>query len=137
MINLGSKRKVLIVDDEEKFTRFLKLNFHHTGQYTAEVVNDAANAISAADRFSPDVILLDVMMPGMDGGEVASRLHATEKFKNTPILFLTAAIKKQEVTARHGVVGGIRFLAKPIEFQDVLDEIEKECQECRTKHVEQ
>lgn len=124
---MTSKKRVLIVDDEPGFTRLLKLNLHHTGRYMAEVVNDAAEAVQVAERFGPDIILLDVMMPGLDGGEVADRLHAVPRFRNTPIIFLTAAVKKQEIAAHGGRCGGIPFVAKPIEFQDVVAHIENEC----------
>ncbi len=124
---MTSKKRVLIVDDEPGFTRLLKLNLHQTGRYTAEVVNVAAEAVEVAQRFTPDIVLLDVMMPGMDGGEVADRLHAVPKLRNTPIIFLTAAVKKQEVEATGGMRGGIPFVAKPIEFQEVLSRIEKVC----------
>lgn len=122
-----SKTRVLIVDDEPGFTRLLKLNFHHTGRYMAEVVNDATEAVHAAERFSPDVVLLDVMMPGLDGSEVADRLHAMPRFHNLPIVFLTAAVKKQEVASRGGMCGGIPFVAKPVEFQEVLHHVEAAC----------
>ena len=122
-----AKKRILIVDDEPGFTRLLKLNLHHTGRYMAEVVNDSAGAVEAADRFAPDIILLDVMMPGLDGGEVASRIHARPRLRDTPILFLTAAVRKQELALTKGTIGGIPFLAKPIEFQDVISHIEKEC----------
>lgn len=121
------KKRILIVDDEPGFTRLLKLNLHHTGRYMAEVVNDSRGAVEAADRFAPDIILLDVMMPGLDGGEVANRIHARPRLRNTPILFLTAAVKKQELAVTRGTIGGIPFLAKPIEFQEVIAQIEKEC----------
>src|SRR2546423_519190 len=107
---LTSKTKVLIVDDEPSFTRLLKLNFHHTGRYMAETVNDATEAVQVAERFAPDIVLLDVMMPGLDGSEVADRLHALPRFHNLPIIFLTAAVKKQEVASRGGVCGGIPFV---------------------------
>ena len=126
-LKIMNKRRVLIVDDEPSYTRLLKLNLHHTGRYTAEVVNDAFEAVPVADRFCPDIILLDVMMPGLDGGEVASRIHALPKLRDTPIMFLTAAIKKNELAARGGICGGIPFVAKPIDFQDVLEHIEAEC----------
>jgi CheY-like chemotaxis protein len=127
MMTMPAKKRVLIVDDEPGFTRLLKLNFHHTGRYAAEVVNDASAAVEVAQRFVPDIILLDVMMPGMDGGEVANRIHALPTLQNTPILFLTAAIKKQELAANKGLCGGIPFMCKPVEFQDVVEHIEKQC----------
>jgi len=66
-------------------------------------------------------------MPGMDGGEVATRIHAMPKFRDTPIVFLTAAVKRQELSEHEGRCGGIPFVAKPIEFQEVLQHVEREC----------
>ncbi len=123
---MTAKKRVLIIDDEASFTRLLKLNLHHTGRYTAETVNDPAQALAVAREFSPDVILLDVMMPSMDGGEVATRLQASPKLKQTPIVFLTAAIKKNEITSHQGCIGGLPFIAKPVDFQEVVDCIEKQ-----------
>ena len=124
---LTSKKRVLIVDDEPGFTRLLKLNLHHTGRYTAEVVNDATQAVRTAQTSAPDIVLLDVMMPGMDGSEVANRLHSMPRFEKIPIIFLTAAVKKQEVESRDGQCGGVPFIAKPVEFQEVVRQIEKAC----------
>lgn len=131
---LTTKKRVLIVDDEPGFTRLLKLNLHHTGRYMAEVVNDAMEAVHVAERFVPDVVLMDVMMPGLDGSEVADRLHANPRFHNVPIIFLTAAVKKQEVAARGGMCGGIPFVAKPVEFQEVLSHIDTACGSSRMDH---
>src|SRR5687767_8628121 len=124
---LTAKKRVLIVDDEPGFTRLLKFNFHHTGRYIAEVVINASYAVHVAERFAPDVVLMDVMMPGLDGSEVADRIHAVPKFRDVPIIFLTAAVKRQEVASRGGMCGGIPFVAKPVEFQEVLTHIEKAC----------
>jgi DNA-binding response OmpR family regulator len=123
---MTTKRRVLIIDDEASFTRLLKLNLHHTGRYTAEVVNDATKALAVARGFSPDVILLDVMMPSMDGGELAARMQANPKLKETPIVFLTAAVKRNEISSHQGCIGGLPFIAKPVDFQEVVDCIEKQ-----------
>lgn len=76
--------------------------------------------MAAAEEFQPDLILLDVMMPGIDGGELASRFQAHPKLKSVPIVFLTAAATKAEVYARGGKVGGLPFLAKPVELSEVV-----------------
>ena len=120
------KKRVLIIDDEASFTRLLKLNLHHTGRYTAETVNDPAQALVVAREFSPDVILLDVMMPSMDGGELATRIQSSSKLKQIPIVFLTAAIKKNEIASHQGCIGGLPFIAKPVDFQEVVECIEKQ-----------
>ena len=122
----SAKKRVLIIDDEASFTRLLKLNLHHTGHYTAETVNDPTKALAVAREFLPDVILLDVMMPSMDGGEVAARMQASPKLKETPIVFLTAAVKRNEIASHQGCIGGLPFIAKPVDFQEVVDGIEKQ-----------
>jgi CheY-like chemotaxis protein len=72
------------------------------------------------------LILLDVMMPGIDGGELASRFQENPKFKKVPIVFLTAAATKAEVYARGGKVGGLPFLAKPVELSEVVACLKKQ-----------
>jgi CheY-like chemotaxis protein len=88
-------------------------------------VNDPAQAVAAAREFVPDVILLDVMMPGMDGGEVAAHIQANAKLKKTPIVFLTAAVRKGEVESHEGHIGGLPFIAKPVDMDEVVGCIEK------------
>jgi DNA-binding response OmpR family regulator len=114
------KKRILIVDDEASITRLLKLNLEQTNDYIVRGENDATLALSAAEEFDPHLILLDVMMPNLDGGEVASRIQANPKLKNVPIVFLTAAATKGEVYARGGRVGGLPFLAKPVEVSEVI-----------------
>jgi two-component system, OmpR family, response regulator len=114
------KKRILVVDDEASITRLLKLNLEQTNDYTVRAENDATLALAAAEQFEPHLILLDVMMPGLDGGELASRLQASPKLKKVPIVFLTAAATKGEVYARGGKVGGLPFLAKPVELSEVI-----------------
>jgi CheY-like chemotaxis protein len=123
---MTARKRILIVDDEQSFTRLLQLNLHHTGRYTAKTVNNPVEALAAAKEFSPHVILMDVMMPGLDGGELASRIHDSPQLRDTPIIFLTAAVRRSEVASREGLVGNLPFIAKPIEFQEVVECIEKQ-----------
>jgi CheY-like chemotaxis protein len=114
------KKRILVVDDEASITRLLKLNLEQTKDYVVRTENDATLALAAAEEFQPDLILLDVMMPGLDGGELASCFQASPKLKEVPIVFLTAAATKAEVYARGGRVGGLPFLAKPVEMAEVI-----------------
>jgi len=82
--------------------------------------NNSRMALAAAEEFHPDLILLDVVMPGMDGGDLASRLEASPQLKGVPIVFLTAAATKQEASARGGRIGGLPFLAKPVNTAEVV-----------------
>src|ERR1035437_8833345 len=105
------KKRILAVDDQASNTRLLKLYLERTNDYVVREENDAKTALSAAEEFQPHLILLDVMMPGMDGGELAACFQANPKLKAVPIVFLTAAVTKREVTAGGGEGGGGPFLA--------------------------
>ena len=114
------KKNILVVDDQPHNTRLLKLYLEQTNAYVVMEENDPKAALAAAEKFQPHLILLDVMMPGMDGGELASRMQASPKLKGVPIVFLTAAVTKGEVEAKGGQLGGFPFLAKPVVLAEVL-----------------
>jgi|ERR1051326_6968827 CheY-like chemotaxis protein len=118
-------KKILIVDDESSITRLLKLNLEKKGHFVVRTENLGAQCVPAAREFRPDFILLDVMMPDMDGGEVIAHLKADPLLKDIPVVFLTAAVKKEEVQARDGMIGGFPYLAKPLDMRGVLSAIEK------------
>jgi len=113
-------KRILIVDDEVGAARLLKLNLEQTQRYVVRVENVATGALAAAEQFQPDLILLDVMMPGQDGGELASCFQSSPQLKDVPIVFFTAAAKKREVVAHGGRISGLPFLAKPASFPEVV-----------------
>ncbi len=114
------KKRILVVDDQAQNTRLLKLYLEQTNDYVVREENDAKRALSAAEEFQPHLILLDVVMPGMDGGELAVCFQASPKLKAVPIVFLTSAVTKGEVEAGGGRVGGYPFLAKPVVLPEVV-----------------
>ncbi len=81
--------------------------------------------LAVAKEFRPDLILLDVIMPGMSGGDVAFRIKQDVSLKNTPIVFLTAAATKEDTTSREGTIGGHPFLSKPVSVKDLIACIEE------------
>jgi CheY-like chemotaxis protein len=119
------KKRILIVDDEVGFTRLLRLNLGCTGHYTVWAVNNAMETWQAVHEIHPDLILLDVMMPGLDGGDIAAQLRADPKTKNIPIIFVTGAVRRNEVSHHHGLIGGLTYLAKPVELTELIDCIER------------
>jgi CheY-like chemotaxis protein len=119
------KKRVLLVDDEASFTRLMKLNLEANGAYDVRVENDGRKAVAAARSFRPDLVFLDVIMPDADGGEIAAAFRADPTLKNTPIVFLTAVVSKNEVIQHGDVIGGQMFLAKPVSVEDVKRTIEK------------
>lgn len=120
-----NKKRILIVDDEPSITQLLRLNLEKTGHYTVHTENIAERVMGTLHEFNPDLILLDVMMPGMDGGQLASKIQAVREFRHTPIVFLTAAVKQAEVDARDGMIGGFPYIAKPLNVRGVISVIEK------------
>lgn len=121
---MTTKKKILLVDDEAIITRTLKTFLEGTGAYEVRAENRATKAVQAAREFKPDLILLDVVMPDLEGGEVAALLRADEALKQTPIVFLTALVQRREVRKSGGEIGGFPFIAKPIEPNIVIEVIE-------------
>jgi CheY-like chemotaxis protein len=119
------KKRILVVDDEPGITRMLKLNLEQTGEFVVQVENAALHALTAALAFQPDLILLDVLMPGVDGGQLAAHFQASPRLEKVPIIFLTAAATKQEVNSHGGQIGGLEFLAKPVDMSEVVASIQK------------
>jgi CheY-like chemotaxis protein len=114
------KKRILAVDDRATNTRLVRLCLEQTNEYVVREENNAKAALAAAEEFHPHLILLDVMMPGLDGGELAARFQANPKLKAVPIVFLTAAITKEEVKASDGKLGGYPFLAKPVVLAEMV-----------------
>ena len=117
---MNHRKRVLIVDDERSITRLIRLNLEQTGAYQVLEENSASHALTAAREFEPDVILLDVLMPALDGGNLASRIQQSPGLGRVPIVFLTAAVTKDEVESHHGMIGGLPFLAKPVDTAELL-----------------
>ena len=119
------KRRILIIDNEASFTSLLKVNLEDTGMYDVWVESRGEWGLAAAREFKPDLILLDVVIPDKDGGDVASQIKADQRVKNTPIVFLTAAVTKEEVDSEGGIIAGHPFIAKPVSVVELMDCIEK------------
>ena len=119
------KKKVLIIDDESAFTNIVKLTLEGKGTYEVQVENDPRNAIAAARKFWPDIIILDVVMPQLDGGEVHTQFRADPVLRHTPIIFLTAIVRQKEVDEHNGMIGGSFYLAKPVSADDLVAAIEQ------------
>jgi CheY-like chemotaxis protein len=121
---LGEKRRILIVDNNRDSTRLVKILLERTGRYLVLEENDASKAHQSARNFRPDVILLDIVMPETDGGEVAAQIQADPELQRTPIIFLTALVTKAE--AKTGLrIQGHPFLAKPISIPELIKGIEE------------
>jgi CheY-like chemotaxis protein len=109
------KSKILIVDDDIGLSKLVQIVLEKTRLYQTRVENHSQNALAAASEFRPDVILLDVDMPGLDGGEVARQIRNNSSLRDTPIVFFTSLVSPSEAGQTMVSRGGENFLAKPVE----------------------
>ncbi len=119
-----NNQRILIVDDEPNISGLVRFHLEKTQRFTVRVENRSARALSVAREFQPDIILLDVDMPGKDGGQVACEIEADPVLSVVPILFLTSLISNAESGASVKVLAGQRFLAKPVGASVLVDAVD-------------
>ena len=108
------KPKIIIVDDDETLNELVRVNLQPRG-YEVKSVSNGQEAIRLTSEYHPDLIILDVMMPGMDGYEVCQKIRKTT---DTPILFLTAKGREQDLV-RGFEVGGDDYVRKPFSIREL------------------
>ena len=116
-------KRILIIDDDPGITRGIKHNLEATGAYQVYHENHAVVAVQTARSLLPDLILLDTVMPGMHGREVAARLSQDPELSRTPIVFLTARVSDEETGGSKAYVGGYDSLAKPVDLGALIQKI--------------
>ena len=114
-------KKILVVDDETELLKAISILLKTSG-YEVVTAQDGQEGLEKAKSLSPDLIVLDILMPKMDGYEVCRLLKFDEKYKSIPIIMLTA--KVQDIDKAMGKkVGADDYIAKPFETQDLIDKI--------------
>lgn len=118
---MHNNKTVLLIDDEPGIASALVVRLSAEG-YVVETAMDGRSGLAAAAETQPDVILLDIRMPDIDGIEVCRRLKTNPELAATPVIFLSANVKD---VVRHQALeaGGSAFLSKPYEPRDVLNAI--------------
>jgi len=122
-----AKKRILLIDDDTLLTGLLKVSLEKTGKFEVRMENKGSNGLNAAKAFMPDLILLDVMMPDADGGEVGNQIKNDDATKGIPIIFLTAAVTKEEIGKQCSIIGGHPFIAKPVSVDELIN--------CINKHI--
>ena len=118
-------QSVLVVEDDKKISMALALRLKSMG-YTVDSVADAVYAMNAAIRSKPEVVLLDINLPGGDGFVVADRLRASAELGETPIIFITAS-RDPALRVRAGQYDDSRFIAKPFRAGELTEAIDQLC----------
>ncbi len=122
---MNEKKRVLLVDDEAAVTRTLQLYLEATGQYEVRSENQSLEAMRTARLFQPHIVLLDVSMPDMDGGEIAALIQKDQALVGVPIVFLTGLIRREELNVIGKEIAGRPYLAKPPDPQLIAEVIEE------------
>lgn len=118
----GKKARILVVDDEQDFLHFIKLNLEKTGRFQIDAFTSPAEAVKWLDMIKPDLALLDIKMPEMDGCEIAFRLKSSEETRDVPVVFLTALLSREEELA--GINTRHTFIAKPVSPAALIERID-------------
>jgi DNA-binding response OmpR family regulator len=115
--------KILVVEDDPAISTLLDRALSADG-YTVHLAGDGARALEQCAKVTPDVVLLDVNLPKMDGFQVAKEMKARPEMKNVPIVFLTAQDRPRDVIA--GIQAGARhYVTKPFKLDELLAKIKK------------
>ncbi len=115
-------KRILVVDDNPAIGKVAKLALESTGAYEVFTETVGARAVATIRECRPDLILLDIMMPGTDGIDVVVALHEEADLRHIKVVFLTALLRKGEVTRS----GSHRVLAKPVSTYELRTIIEQE-----------
>lgn len=123
--NAHPKTKVLIVDDEEAITQMLELNLTATGDYEVLTTNESLRAKQLAQEFMPDLLLLDVVMPGLDGGDVLREIRSIPELSGVPAIMVTALVSNMEISQDDvAATGDCVMLPKPVRLAKLVETME-------------
>lgn len=114
--------KILVVDDDKHFTASLS-RLLRTFAYTVEAINDPKDTFLKVSEFQPDLVILDLKMPGMSGSSVAAQLSQHEKTKNIPVIILSGLISVYDSTHNRRTGSNQFFMAKTAEPQEWIEKI--------------
>ena len=124
------KKKVMVIDDEEGVLLAVKKNLED--KYEVSTLLDARKVISQVDKFNPDVILLDILMPAIGGIEVCEMLNKDPIGKNIPIIALSA-LEKTAVKLKEYKPMVVDYIIKPVDRNELIAKIEKVLSERQRK----
>lgn len=117
------KPKVLLIDDEVDFTELLAENLEESG-YEVSKINDPTLALEEARKFLPDICVIDLVMPRMDGGDVVSALRSDPGLSKMPVLMLTALVEENpNDPGELQMKGGLPFVSKTSDLEVIINGI--------------
>ena len=123
LCDMNTNPKVLLIDDEVDFTELLAANLEESG-YEVRQINDPTKALAVARKFQPDLCIIDLVMPRMDGGDVVSALKDDFHLSKTPVLMLTALVEENpDDPGELQMKGGLPFVSKTSDLEVIINAI--------------
>jgi CheY-like chemotaxis protein len=121
--------RILLVEDEEDIRAVAEVALEVVGGFTLKACASGREALTAIADFAPQLVILDVMMPGMDGPETLRAIRGLPDFESTPVVFMTAKVQSEEVASylAHGAVGVIPKPFDPMALADRVNDIWRSC----------
>ena len=128
------KRRIIVVDDEQDFLSIVKLNLEDTGKFTVKTLDHTRDIVEEVNGFGPDLIIMDLLMPVLNGIEVCGLLKGDSTGKKIPIIVLTA-VEKDEDKKKAYAAGAADYIVKPIEIEALINRIESVLSKNKTENV--
>ncbi|MBN1273913.1 MAG: response regulator [Candidatus Aminicenantes bacterium] len=117
-------KKILVVDDELQIVKMISARLTALG-YEVSTALDGNDALKKAKEIPPDLIILDIVMPGLDGTDISQILKEDKTTANIPIIFVTGLLDKKEAGNIHYSIAGKYFLAKPFDSNELINTVRK------------
>lgn len=119
---MNTLQRILCVEDEADIQAVARMALELVGRFQVQVCGSGEEALRLVQTFAPDLILLDVMMPGMDGLSTLRALRALPGMDAVPVVFMTAKVQPSEV-AQYRVLGALDVIAKPFDPMTLSDQV--------------
>ena len=114
--------RICYVEDDEDIQRIVRMSLERVGKMTVEVVGDPMVAIERITAFKPELVMLDWMMPGMDGPTLFRKMRETPETKDLPVVFITAKASTRELDELR-TLGAVGTISKPFSPKDLPDQL--------------
>lgn len=118
------RAKILYMEDEDDIREVVVTSLELFGNYEVKHCSSGREALEICNNFSPDLLLLDVMIPGIDGPTTLSELRKIPRLKDVPAIFITAKVQSNEVK-EYSHMGSVGVIKKPFEVSELAETIEK------------
>ena len=115
------KRRILVVEDELTSQQLIQFHLNNTGEYEVKILADGKQTLAAANAYSPDLILLDIVIPDTSGVDISRELESEANLKDIPVVFITSLVTEHEVESQDGIFYDRPCLAKPITKDKLLN----------------